>query len=1075
MKKSLFFSTRHWICLSTLAGILLLAGSCGTGGKGSHMAAGGETPEWNNLEVLQRNRRPAHATMVPFPDSESVINRRPQESPFYISLNGSWKFNWSPGPAERPELFFKSSYDDSGWSDIRVPGNWELQGFGVPIYTDTEYPFPADPPNVPVQDNPVGSYRRTFRLPEAWSGRRVFLHFGGVRSAFYVWVNGEMVGYSQGSKTPAEFDITDFVQESGTNSLAVEVYRYSDGSYLEDQDYWKISGIERDVYLVCRPQVYVRDFFVKGALDSEYTDGLLSVEAEIFRQAPKIRESMTIVLELFDPDQRAVVARSHQSVELAAGEEPIHIRWEQRIPEPLLWTAETPHLYPLVLTLLDAEEKVMEAVGCRMGFRTVEIADGLLKVNGHPVHLKGINRHEHDPVTGRYVTEENMLEEIRLMRMFNINAVRTSHYPNAPRWYELCDEYGLYVIDEANIESHGMGYHPDVTLGNNPDWQAAHLDRTERMVERDKNHPSIIIWSLGNEAGDGVNFLATYAWIKERDPSRPVQYEQADLKPHTDIFCPMYARIHILEDYASQKRDRPLILCEYAHAMGNSVGNLKDYWDVIWSNDQLQGGFIWDWMDQGILARTPDGREYWAYGGDFGPEGTPSSGNFCINGLVFPDRTPHPHAWEVGKVYQPVSVKLLDLEQGLISVENRYDFTNLDHLDLEWAVASDYGMCRLGSIPRPDVPPRSSREFKLPLNRPFPSTPGNRIFLNVWFKVRDTQEGKEPEVVAGDEIQLPLEYPRSQVEESRSAKILRRERGNRLSLQGGNFAYTFDLETGLWTSLQIEGVELLERPGLVPNFWRAPTDNDFGNGMPERQGVWKEAGLSRVIEHVEYRQNSNRDVLIEVVSQHRAVLSRFHTTYHVFGNGDIIVDCRLTPETSRRLPNLPRLGMQMVLKGEFENLIWRGRGPHESYWDRKSGTGVGHWKGTVWEQYHPYIRPQENGNKTDVRWLRLTNQQGFGLLVVGDPVLDFSAHHFLQEDFDPGPQKQQRHAVDLVRRDLVTLNLDYRQMGVGGDTSWGARPHPQYTLPAGEYSYRFRLRPYSLNMKGSGLLDRFRF
>ena len=1066
------------VYLRILSGImmaltLLVFEACSVRGEGRSDGQSAP-PDWNNLEVLQRNRLPAHATMVPFPDSESILHRKPQESPYYFSLNGTWKFTWSSGPGARPESFYRESFDAGTWSDIRVPGNWELQGFGVPIYTDSAYPFPPDPPNVPIQDNPVGSYRRTFRLPEDWEGKRVFLHFGGVRSAFYVWVNGEIVGYSQGSKTPAEFEITDLVYGSAANSLAVEVYRYSDGSYLEDQDYWKISGIERDVYLVCRPQIYVRDFFVNGPLDREYSDGLLTIEAEVVGPAPAVPGDMTLVMELFDPDKRAVTANTERSLEFK-GSGSLRITWEQRVPEPLAWTAETPHLYPLVLTLKGADGTVLEAVGCRMGFRTVEIADGLLKINGRPVHLRGVNRHEHDPVTGRYVTEESMRRDIRLMQELNINAVRTSHYPNAPRWYELCDEYGMYVVDEANIESHGMGYHPDRTLGNNPAWRAAHLDRTERMVERDKNHPSIITWSLGNEAGDGVNFQATYDWIKRRDPSRPVQYEQADLRSHTDIFCPMYARINILEDYASETRSRPLILCEYAHAMGNSVGNLQDYWDVIWANDQLQGGFIWDWVDQGILTKTPDGREYWAYGGDFGPKGTPSSGNFCINGLVFPDRELHPHAWEVRKVYQPVSARLLDLEQGLILIENRYDFKSLDHLDLEWAVTSDYGMWQFGTIEKLEVPPRSSREFRLPINQPFPDSPGNRIFLFMSFELQGSQGEAEPWPVGWECIQLPLEYPRSQVEESRSSKILRRRRGNRLSLRGEDFDYTFDLESGLWTSLQIEGAELLDRPGLVPNFWRAPTDNDFGNGMPERQGIWKEAGLNRTVEHVESWQNSNRDVVIEVVYQHQAVESRFQTTYHVFGNGDIIVDCRFSPETLRRLPNLPRLGMQMVLKGEFENLWWRGRGPHETYWDRKSGAILGHWKGTVWEQYHPYIRPQENGNKTDVRWLSLTNAEGHGLLVVGDPVLDFSAHHFLPEDFDPGPKKTQRHAIDLERRDLVTLNLDYKQMGVGGDTSWGARPHPQYTLPAREYAYRFRLRPYSARKQAADMLSRFRF
>ncbi len=497
--------------------------------------------DWENLEVLQRNREPAHSTFIPFREAGEVLgSRRTEESPYFLSLNGTWKFHWSPGPAERPEAFHAQGFDDGGWDDIRVPGNWELQGFGIPIYTDTDYPFPANPPRVPHGDNPVGSYRRTFELPREWQGRRAFLHFAGVRSAMYVWINGESVGYSQGSKTPAEFDITPYVRIDAANTLAVEVYRFSDGSYLEDQDYWKISGIERDVYLVSFPQVRIRDFFAIADLDSEYRDGVLSVDVEVVSHDPSVHGEYSLDLELFDRRDDPVFRRRTHGISLA-GEDRAEVRFRQEIPRPRPWTAETPNLYTLVLSLRNSRGNALEAVGCRVGFRRVEVREGLLKINGRPIHLRGVNRHEHDPVTGRYVTEESMLQDIRLMKRFNINAVRTSHYPNTPRWYELCDEHGLYVIGEANIESHGMGYHPDVTLGNDPDWRAAHLDRIERMVERDKNHPSVIIWSLGNEAGDGVNFEAAYDWIKRRDPSRPVQYEQADLRPHTDIFCPMYA------------------------------------------------------------------------------------------------------------------------------------------------------------------------------------------------------------------------------------------------------------------------------------------------------------------------------------------------------------------------------------------------------------------------------------------------------------------------------------------------------------------------------------------------------
>ncbi len=1049
-------------------------GSC-TSPPGDLKSESFRVPDWNNLEVLQRNREPAHCTFTPFPDSASLLLKRPHESPFFLDLNGRWKFRLSPRPDERPQDFCREDYDTAGWDDIHVPGNWELQGFGIPIYTDTEYLFPPDPPHVPLDNNPVGAYRRTFSVPQDWEGKRIFLHFGGVRSAMTVWINGQMVGYSQGSKTPAEFDITPYVRIHTNNSLAAEVVRFSDGSYLEDQDYWKISGIERDVFLVCTPPVRIRDFFARAALDAEFTHGRLSVDVEVINHTTStVKTSYRVELGLFDGQSRLVHQSLSRDFKPASADDPrTPIRFEAEIPRPAPWTAETPHLYTLTLSLRDGSGQVIQCVGCRLGFRNVEIAGGLLKVNGRVVTLRGVNRHEHDPRTGRYVTEESMLQDIRLMKQLNINAVRTSHYPNTPRWYELCDEYGLYLIDEANIESHGMGYDPKRTLGNDPAWRAAHLDRTVRMVERDKNHASVIIWSLGNEAGDGTNFEATYAWIKQRDPGRPVQYEMADLRPHTDIFCPMYARIHTLADYAAQKRERPLILCEYAHAMGNSVGNLQDYWDVIERHEQLQGGFIWDWVDQGLLARTPGGREYWAYGGDFGPEGTPSSGNFCINGLVAPDRTPHPHAWEVKKVFQPVAVDPVDLALGMITIRNRYAFRSLDHLVGDWNVSAGSEIKAEGRIVPLDIAPHASRTVRLAIPS-FHPEPGMEYFLNLSFRTRSVgrmlPEGYE---VAWEQFRLPAFKPPTQTEMRKAGKLQRRQKDNLLILGGEDFTYAFDLIRGEWTSLVYAGTEVLIR-GPAPNFWRAPTDNDFGNGMPQRQGIWKLAGLQRRTERVEYRQSSNRDVVIEVTFSLPPVKAYYRMTYNVFGNGDIIVEGRMFP-IDALLPDLPRFGIQMILRPEFNRIQWFGRGPHENYCDRKTGAKVGIYQGLVADQYHPYLRPQENGNRTDVRWVALTNDRGIGLLAAGDPCLEISALHFLPEDFDPGPQKQQRHAVDLVPRELVTLNLDLGQMGVGGDTSWGARPHPQYTYPAKEYTYRFRLRPFSARQIDPEKLGRHRF
>ena len=880
------------------------------------------------------------------------------------------------------------------------PSNWELQGYGVPIYVDAGLPFAEnpEPPFVDHEDNPVGSYRRSFTVPESWRDGEIYLHFGGVRSAMYVWVNGREVGYSEGSKTPAEFRVTDFVR-AGENTLAVEVYRYSDGSYLEDIDYWRVSGIERDVFLFATPRDHLWDFFVHAD-----ADGRLKLEVET-------RGSPSVSMRLLDKFGSTVLEQDNVS------------SVDARVEAPLLWTAETPNLYTLILSVPG------QVIATKIGFRTVEVRDGLLRVNGVPVTLKGVNRHEHDPDTGRVVTEASMLQDIRLMKEFNVNAVRTSHYPNVARWYELCDEHGLYVVDEANVESNGVSFDRSITLANRPEWREAHLDRMRRMVERDKNHPSIIIWSLGNEAGDGSNFEATYAWTKERDPSRPVQYEMTDIRAHTDIVAPMYARIHILEAYASEPRERPLILCEYAHAMGNSVGNLQDYWDAIYANEQLQGGFIWDWVHQGLRETTANGESYFTYGGDYGPPGTPSADNFCINGLVSPDREPHPSLWEVKKVYQPVRFVAQDLSTGRVRIENRHDFVNLAELEFGWVVRADGDIVAKAKGLQVDVGPHASHEVTLELPE-IESAPGVEYFLELSFRDDVHHE------VAWEQFDLPSSAPKSAVDIRRVSKMTPRLTEQEIRIEGDRFVITFDRIRGTLVSITYEGVEVL-RSGPEPNFWRAPTDNDYGNEMPARQGIWRTAGPDRIVQDVSYRQNSDRDVIVDVVAQIEPGGSRLETSYHVYGSGDIVVDHRFVPGRPG-LPDLPRFGMTLTLPAAFDNMQWFGRGPHETYWDRKTGARVGLYRGDVIDQHHPYIRPQENGNKSDVRWVALTNGDGVGLLAVGLPLLDVSAYPFLNEDFDAGPRKRQRHTTDVRRRDLVTLNLDEKQMGVGGDTKLGS-------------------------------------
>ena len=1045
--------------------LLLSLTACGDPGEESKN-------DWENPAVIGRNKEPGHATYTPYPDVQSAIRNDRSASPFVKSLSGTWKFNWVRKPADRPKPFYKPEYDVSDWHDIEVPGNWEVQGHGIPLYTDVAYPFPPNPPYIPHDWNPVGSYRTSFTVPESWNDRQIFLHFGGIKSAAYIWLNGREVGYTQGSKTPAEYNLTEFLQ-TGENTLAVEVYRWSDGAYLEGQDYWKISGIEREVHLFSTPSVYIKDFFVIGDLNDSYEDGRLDVTVSVRNAMSELSGAHRLTVDLLDEAGSSVLDFPLGGDVIPGPDDEAVVRFEQRIDEPAKWTAETPNLYTLTVALSDPSGDVTQVVSTKVGFRKVEVKYGRLLVNGVAITLKGVNRHEHEPKTGRVVSEEYMRQDIELMKRFNINAVRTSHYPNVPRWYELTDEYGLYVIDEANIETHGMEHHPDTSLASNAEWTEAFLDRTRRMVERDKNHPSVIIWSLGNEAWDGSNFEVTSDWIHQRDPSRLVQYEPARRRAHTDLVVPMYARIHHLEEYVSEERDRPLIMCEYAHAMGNSVGNLQDYWDVIDAHPQLQGGFIWDWVDQGLHAVTEDGEEYWAYGGDFGPADIPTDRNFLANGLVSPDRRPNPHFWEVRKVYQYIKTKPIDLDAGVIEVANKYDFTDLYRFGMRWSVTADGEVIDEGRAFDLQLAPHDSMRVNLPLPRLI-ATPGVEYFLNVeWLMKQAEPMVPAGHVVAWDQFKLPSSLPGPRIDLAGLPSVSLETMEDLFRVDGHRFSLTVDRRTGVIASFEFEGTELV-RTGLEPNFWRAPTDNDFGNDMQKRHRIWRTAGAERTVESVVARQLDDRTVEIDVRATIPAGDAEYRTSYTVYGSSDVIIRNTFVPGDTA-LPELPRFGMTMTLPADFDRIEWYGRGPHESYWDRKTGAAVGVYGGTVMEQYTPYIRPQENGNKTDVRWVALTNDDGVGLLAVGMPLLSISAHHFTIDDFDEGLEKKNRHTYHVKRRDLTTLNLDWKQMGVGGDTSWGARTHPEYTLPVREYTYSFRLRPLLRREADPMALSKVRF
>lgn len=1031
-----------------------------------------EPRDWENPSVFGINKENQHASLISYPDMEAALKGDKKASSHYLSLDGTWKFNLVKSPDQRPYWFFKDDFDIRQWDDIEVPSNWEMKGYDVPIYVNIGYGFEQNPPFIPHEYNPVGSYKRYFKIPRNWKNKEVFLHFGAVASAFYVWVNEQPVGYSQDSKTPAEFNITQYLKR-GQNSLAVEVYRWCDGSYLEDQDFWRLSGIQRSVFLHARPKTYIEDFFCTGDLVNDYNDGLLRLGVSV-KSPGDDKEDYIIKASLFE-----------ENTELFSGSEEISfisdtasVTFFGELPEVKKWSAETPWLYSLVISLEEKNGDVLECVSTKTGFRKVEIKDSQLLVNGVAVHLKGTNLHEHHDINGHVIDEATILKDIRTMKSHNINAVRTSHYPQQELWYEMCDRYGLYLIDEANIESHGIGYDKDVTLADKPEWGDAHFERMKAMVERDKNHPSVIIWSLGNEAGDGHNFLRNYLWTKDLDPYRPVQYERAEkntntTERHTDITCPMYSRIEQIEAYAAdEQNDRPLIMCEYAHSMGNSTGNLQDYWDVIEKYPKLQGAFVWDWVDQGILKTGSDDEKYWAYGGDFGEEGVPSDGNFCINGLVWPDRTPKPGLKEVKKVYQYVEFKSVDLEKGIIRIRNKYDFIDLSEFGFTWEITSEGSVLQAGIIPLGKLNPKEEKNISLPFEEIDPA-PGREYFLNL--KIMGNNEKQlvpAGHVYAEEQFKLPFQTRIVETEIPVLSVLQTNITGNNLEVAGTDMKIIFDLQKGRMVSYIYGDRELILK-APEPDFWRPPTDNDYGNYMDKRLSVWKKAGERTVVTSADIRRPDMNRVLVvfryDVTDPAGMKIAGYSSTYDISPSGDIVISNAFS-KLSANIPEIPRMGMQMQIPKEYANLRWLGRGPHENYSDRKSSAFIGLYESTVADQYVPYIRPQENGYKTDTRWLSLTDAEGNGILVSGDPIFCFCALNNIHDDFEsPGRLSQYRkdarsantHTNDIQPGDLVNLNIDMGQMGVGGDDSWGAPVHPQYRLTQTSYEYSFRIRPIS--------------
>lgn len=1017
-----------------------------------------------NPKKNQENRETMRASYFVFENEILAETKNWKASKNYINLNGNWDFKWYESPSQVPNNFYALSFDDSSWDTFQIPANWEVHGYGIPIYVNATYEFQnlidINPPNVPIDYNPTGVYRRTIQIDENWDHKDVFLHVGAAKSNLKVWVNGEYVGYGEDAKLPQEFNITSHIK-TGKNLIVLKVMRWSDGSYLEGQDYWRMSGITRNTYLFARRKTRLQDFNVKTDLDEDFQDATLTIVPEFSDLPKRDKHRMEIILEreneeLYRSDKR-----------LNQWQETSEIKIDVQNPDK--WTAETPNLYKLKFKLKDRKGKVQEVIHQNVGFREIEIKNGQLLVNGKAVLFKGVNRHDTDPKTGQVVSRERMLEDVKILKEFNFNAVRTSHYPNDPYFYELCDMYGLYVVDEANIESHGMGYDLTRTLANNPDWKMAHLERLERMVERDKNHPSIVIWSMGNEAGNGYNFYEGYNWIKERDPSRPIMHERAILpyrskadmqvEWNTDIIAPMYSSPGEMLAYIEKNPNpyRPYILCEYAHAMGNSLGNFDDYWEIIRNYETFQGGFIWDMVDQSIYKTLEDGTKILAYGGDFGPEDVPSANNFLNNGVFSPEREPNPHAFEVKKIYQPIHTSMADSEINKLNIYNEQFFKDLSGVKLYWNLVVEGNLVEQGTIHHLKVSPRESKEIALDFE--IPNEDYKEVFLNVEYRLSEDQGLlKENHLIAEEQLLLEGSWGNS-IQISSEGVLNMKKAENEVIFENSEVTFTFNETTGFLNKFNFKGHELL-KPGFEfrPNFWRAPTDNDYGAQLPNKLKGWKKMSEQPPLESFSYNEKDG-GYIISAKYKLEEVASSLLIEYRIGGSGEIIVDYQLItdPESGKR--EMPfKVGMQMQLPSQFNRLEYYGRGPHENYSDRKNSALIKKYSQTVAEQYYPYIRPQETGNKSDVRWLVLKGDK-INLKIEGEKPFNFTALHYLMKDLDDGEQRDQRHAAEIDSRNLTSLFIDTAQMGLGSITSWGHLPLEKYRLLDKKYQYRFKITP----------------
>ena len=1078
-------------------------------------------PYWQDIQVVAVNKEKPRSSFMSYADRETALTSRFEKSPYYSLLNGTWKFFFVDSYKDLPQNITDPSVNTSSWDDITVPGNWEVQGHGVAIYTNHGYEFKPKNPQPPLlpEANPVGVYRRDIEIPANWDNRDIYLHIGGAKSDLYVYLNGKEVGYSEDSKNPAEFLINKYLQP-GKNVLTLKIFRWSTGSYLECQDFWRMSGIERDVFLWSQPKASIQDFRVVSTLDDTYTNGIFKLAVDLKNHTQETK-NLNVGYELLDAKGNLMASEANDIWVSPASPQTASFEYDLKNVAP--WSAEHPNLYKLLMTIKE-DGKVIEVVPFNVGFRRFEMKQidqaaengkpyTVLLFNGQPVKFKGVNIHEHNPETGHYVTEELMRKDFELMKQNNINAVRLCHYPQDRKFYELCDEYGLYVYDEANIESHGMYYSlkKGGTLGNNPEWLIPHMDRTMNMYERNKNYPSVTFWSLGNEAGNGYNFYQTYLYLKDKEinsMNRPVNYERALWEWNTDMYVPQYPSAEWLEEIGRKGSDRPVAPSEYSHAMGNSSGNLWDQWKAIYKYPNLQGGFIWDWVDQGILEKDKNGREYYTYGGDYGVN-APSDGNFLCNGIVNPDRTPHPAMAEVKYAHQNIGFEAIDLANGLFRVTNRFYFTNLKKYMVHYSVTANNKVVRSGKVSL-DIEPQASKEFTVPVGNLKPQA-GTEYFVN--FNVTTVE--KEPLIpigheIACDQFRLPIENPKKTFKTS-GPKLTVSTNGDNLSASSSKVNFVFNRKTGIVTSYKVDGTEYFsEGFGIQPNFWRAPTDNDYGNGMPKRLQVWKESSKNfNVTDATVTMDGNNAEVNVNYLLP---AGNLYIVNYTIYPSGAVNVAARFTStdmdaaqtevseatRTATFTPgrdaarkeasklNVPRIGVRFRLPASMNQVEYFGRGPAENYLDRNAGSMIGLYKSTAEELYFPYVRPQENGHHTDTRWVSLSTGKK-GLLIQADNTIGFNALRNSIEDFDDEeatglprqwsnftPEqvanhdeaaaknvlRRQHHINDITPRDFVEVCVDLKQQGVAGYDSWGSRPEPAYTLPANrEYNWGFTLIP----------------